>query len=182
MGQKSQFTKFVGSAAADDPTCGHPLLHLGGCQWRRERHLQLMIPRELGDVVLKEIHDSPTGGHLGAIQKRFYWIGQHNHVKEWCRRCEKCASYKPPPKYNHAPLQVDISGNLLQRVAMHILGPLPATCQSNSSSSYICTLHSIKVHLEFCVCIVVTILILSLLLLLVEPCTLGNTCNMTSVL
>lgn len=79
MGQKSQSTKFMGSATADDPTYGYPLRVWeevdGG---RRDRHLQLMIPRELGDMVLQKIHNSPTGGHLGVtktldkIWKRFY--------------------------------------------------------------------------------------------------------------
>ena len=34
----------------------------------KDRYLQLMITRELGDMVLDEIHDSPTGSHLGATK------------------------------------------------------------------------------------------------------------------
>ena len=58
-------------------------------------------------------------------------IGQCNDIEEWCRRCEICASRKPPPKHRHAPLRIDITGNPLQRVAMDILGPLPVTHQNN---------------------------------------------------
>ena len=106
----------------------------------RDRHLQLVMPRSLVDVVLIEINNAPAGGHLGVVKtlekarKRFYSIGQHKDLEEWCRRCKICASRKPqetPTKHRHAPLRMDITGNPLQRVAMDILGPLPVTHQNN---------------------------------------------------
>ena len=52
-------------------------------------------------------------------------------VEEWCKSCEKCSRRKSLPKHNKAPLQTDISGVPMQRIAMDIVGPLPETEHQN---------------------------------------------------
>ena len=71
-------------------------------------HLQLVIPRTSIQAVLKEFHDTPTGGHLGLrktlekVHSRFYWPGQrHNVVKA----CAECASRITPTRRRRAPMQ-----------------------------------------------------------------------------
>eukprot|EP00731_Ephydatia_muelleri_P019115 Em0011g1155a len=66
----------------------------------------LVIPRTSIQAVLKEFHDTPTGGHLGlrkTLEKEKTW----------------------------APMQSGLVGTPMQRVAMDILGPLPVTAREN---------------------------------------------------
>jgi hypothetical protein len=65
--------------------------------------LQLVIPRHLVSDVMSQLHDSPTGGHMGAtktlekVRQRFYWVKQRSTVEEWCKKCHLCNSRKSPP-------------------------------------------------------------------------------------
>ena len=68
---------------------------------------------------------------LEKIRSRFYWPGQRKDVEDLCKRCEMCASRKSPSTKRRAPLQSDLTGCPLQRVAMDILGPLPLTDRGN---------------------------------------------------
>eukprot|EP00731_Ephydatia_muelleri_P025679 Em0017g762a len=86
----------------------------------------------------QELHDAPTGGHLGVAkvlekaQQRFYWVGQRLDVEEWCRTCTRCGAQKSPAKHRRAPMEVDtVTDGPMQRIAMDILGPLPLTPRSN---------------------------------------------------
>lgn len=63
---------------------------------------------------------------------RFYWFGQCKDVEDWCQECKTCASWKSPSKHPRAPMQADVAGNLMQRIAMDILGPLPVTTNTSS--------------------------------------------------
>ena len=101
------------------------------------KHLQFVLPKALVKTILQECHDSPSGSHLGMtktlekIRSRFYWPGQRKDVEDWCKGCEMCASRKSPSTKRRAPLQSDLTGCPLQRVAMDILGPLPLTDRGN---------------------------------------------------
>ena len=106
--------------------------HRGAC-----KRLQLVLPPALVPVVLEELHDSTTGGHLGVtktlekVRQRFYWTGQRRDVEDWCRCCPLCISRKSPSKKPRAQMQIEQVGMPLQRVAMDILGPLPKTQAGN---------------------------------------------------
>ncbi len=106
----------------------------GGGQHKR---LQLIIPRKLVEGILREVHNTPTGGHLGVtkvlgkIRERFYWVGQRRDVEDWCRNCDVCASRKSPQQHRRAPMQIVTSGSPMQRVAMDIMGPFPETARRN---------------------------------------------------
>ena len=52
-------------------------------------------------------------------------------IEDWCKTCEACAARKSQPKSYQAPLQSDMSGVRMQRIAMDILGPLPETERQN---------------------------------------------------
>ena len=57
------------------------------------QHLQLVIPRVLRRLILKELHGGVSGGHLGEqkttnrLKERFYWPGYSQDVQMWCRNC-----------------------------------------------------------------------------------------------
>ena len=97
----------------------------------------IVLPRAMREEVLYELHNSPTGGHLGQrktrgkVSTRYYWFGMRREVENWCRRCELCARRKPPNPRTRAQMKVVEVGEPLQRVAIDVLGPLPETYRGN---------------------------------------------------
>ena len=103
----------------------------------KNKRLQLVLPHKMRTKVLEDLHNSPSGSHLGVmktlqkVQYRFYWPGQRKDVEDWCKACQSCGSRKNPPKTRRAPMQIIQSSTPMQRVAMDILGPLPVTSMGN---------------------------------------------------
>ena len=64
--------------------------------------LQLVVPMSQRKIVLAELHEGVTGGHLGQektlmkLKERFYWPGHWNDVQNWCNTCAACISRKTP--------------------------------------------------------------------------------------
>ena len=101
------------------------------CTW------QLLVPESLTAVILRELHDSKTAGHLGVaktlgrVKQRYYWYRCTQDVRDWCRKCDLCAARKKPQKAPRGPMKKYNVGAPLERVALDILGPLPETDSSN---------------------------------------------------
>eukprot|EP00731_Ephydatia_muelleri_P038941 Em1000g3a len=102
--------------------------------------LQLVVPMSQRKIVLAELHEGVTGGHLGQektlmkLKERFYWPGHWNDVQNWCNTCAACISRKTPAPKQRASLQSILVGQPMQLVAVDILGPLP---ESGNGNSYI---------------------------------------------
>ena len=98
---------------------------------------QVVVPVSLRKMVLKELHNSKSAGHLGEkktlarLRERFYWLGCGRDVRLWCQSCDECASRKPPAKSSRAPMQRYNVGAPLERIALDVLGPLPETDRGN---------------------------------------------------
>ncbi|CAC5365870.1 unnamed protein product [Mytilus coruscus] len=62
-------------------------LIVGSFEW------QLVLPKLFRQFVFKQLHETPTSGHLGAartvskIKSRSFWCGMHQDVQHWCRIC-----------------------------------------------------------------------------------------------
>lgn len=90
--------------------------------------IQVVLPKVMVPDVLKMLHNSVTGGHLGVqklqskVKDKFYWPGWFDDVKKWCRECTECASRKSL-QLNRAPLQPTF--------AVDILDPLPVSREKN---------------------------------------------------
>ncbi|KAK3095582.1 hypothetical protein FSP39_016324 [Pinctada imbricata] len=106
--------------------------------------LHIVLPKELRSLVLKELHDNPTGGHLGIkktidkVKKRFFWYGLSRFVEKWCSKCDVCSARKLPvrkPKYSMRQYHV---GAPLERIGMDIIGPLPKTKKGNKYILVMC--------------------------------------------
>ena len=102
---------------------------------------RMVLPRQLVEKVLFEVHDGVAGAHLGRMKTlmnmkaRFWRPGMTKEVHRHCDRCLTCAKCKPRPK-PRAPLQSFTSGNPMQ--CIHIgIGPLP---RSRRGNRYILTL------------------------------------------
>ena len=63
---------------------------------------QFVIPSNLRNDILHELHTMETTGHVGVnktlerVKVRFYWPGCTKDVKDWCRACDLCASRERP--------------------------------------------------------------------------------------
>ncbi|CAC5382448.1 unnamed protein product [Mytilus coruscus] len=113
-------------------------------KWESERGdnvtWQKVIPENLKECVLKQLHNSVTGGHLGIkktlskVRQRFFWFGVRKYIENWCSKCDVCASRKRPNRKPKAPMrQYNVGAPLvLERVAMDIMGPLPRSIQGNN--------------------------------------------------
>ncbi|KAK3893289.1 hypothetical protein Pcinc_002845 [Petrolisthes cinctipes] len=105
------------------------------------KYWQLVGPKKLRSKILNESHNQITSGHLGVkktlsrLRQRFYWMGMHQDVEEWCRACDVCCAKKGPKKRGCAPIQLYQVGAPMERVAVDIAGPLPHTDKGNR---YIC--------------------------------------------
>jgi hypothetical protein len=98
---------------------------------------QLVLPRSRIPDVLKELHNSPTGGHFGVmktiqkVRERFYWNQVRTDVEKWCKSCDACGARKGPNKRSRGKLQRYNVGAPFERIAFDILGPLPRTKEGN---------------------------------------------------
>jgi hypothetical protein len=92
---------------------------------------QLMIPRVLRTEVLQQCHNAIMGGHLGMsktlqkIKARFYWYGVTMSVKCHIQTCRICSANSKPRKKYRAPLGSYHVGNVMDRLGIDIMGPLP---------------------------------------------------------
>ncbi|GBN88600.1 Retrovirus-related Pol polyprotein from transposon 297 [Araneus ventricosus] len=66
------------------------------CRW------QLILPKSRITEVLRETHDSASGGHFGVMKtlsktrERFYWDRLRADVEKWCRDFHACGARKGP--------------------------------------------------------------------------------------
>ena len=98
---------------------------------------QIIIPQSLVPVVLEQLHDSVTGGHLGVkktfnkIREKYHWYRMYRDVERWCQKCDICNSRKMSQRRAKAPMKIYNVGAPLERVAVDIMGPLPITKMGN---------------------------------------------------
>ena len=81
---------------------------------------QVVLPLSLRPLVLKEMHDVPTAGHLAyqrtylKVKNNYYWPSMRLDIKEYCTACETCIAntkstlraYLFPHELPTAPFQV----------------------------------------------------------------------------
>ncbi|GBM41568.1 hypothetical protein AVEN_100601-1 [Araneus ventricosus] len=101
------------------------------CGW------QLIFPKSRIPEVLRETHDSASGGHFGVMKtlsktrERFYWDRLRANVKRWCRECHACGARKGPKTRTKGRLQRYNVGAPFERMALDILEPFPVTTKGN---------------------------------------------------
>jgi dUTPase len=99
--------------------------------------MQVILPRNLRQNVLEQLHDSPSGGHLGfdktfaRIQKRFSWYKCKDDVELYLKTCIVCAKFSRPSKTPRATMGTVRSGAPMERIACDIMGPLQETENHN---------------------------------------------------
>lgn len=97
----------------------------------------IIVPAQLKSFVMKQLHNSVTGGHLGVkktlskVKDRYFWYNMNNDVEVWCMKCDVCAAKKAPPRKLKAPLQQYNVGAPFERIAIDVLGPLTRSKRGN---------------------------------------------------
>jgi hypothetical protein len=94
--------------------------------------------RALRTKLLHEVHDTPTGGHLGIektfirLSRYFWWARIRYEVQEYVKSCHACQSNKAS---NQAPAgllhPLPIPTRNWEQVSVDFVGPLPPTSQAN---------------------------------------------------
>lgn len=92
---------------------------------------RVILPPELWAVVFKESHDSVWSGHLRAphtfarISQIYWWPNLQREVKRWVLGCQECGSRKARPREVIPPLRSLRGGEVGDRWALDVAGPLP---------------------------------------------------------
>ena len=99
--------------------------------------LQFVVPQKMRNTVLRQMHDSVIGAHLGRrkttskVLQNCYWFQLRDDVHNWLACCDICAANKSPTKKPRAPLGDMRVGAPMDRWAWDIIGPLPVTSRGN---------------------------------------------------
>ena len=102
--------------------------------------------REMQRKLLYEVHDAPTGGHLGQrktlhkLQSLCYWPGMQKDVEDYVQGCVVCGAVKPSQKMPAGLLQpLPIPHRPWEVISMDFVGPLARTKQyDNAVLSVVC--------------------------------------------
>ena len=87
---------------------------------------KLVLPGNMRREVMVHLHDSQTAGHLGVkktiarVKERFYWCGSSRDLREWCQKCDLCASRRGPRRTPRAPMQSYSVGAPFERAREHL--------------------------------------------------------------
>ena len=97
----------------------------------------VVIPQGLINVVLRNLHSSSSGGHMGVnrttarARERFFWPHMHKAVQKFTKNCSECSQIKHDPSLNKAPLkQIEVSEPFVFW-AMDYMGPIKETAREN---------------------------------------------------
>jgi len=90
---------------------------------------------EIKRRILHELHDAPTGGHVGVtktlkrLRERVYWYGMDRDVLQYVRSCVSCAA-KPGHQLPAGQLvPLPIPRRPWETISMDFIGPLPRTAR-----------------------------------------------------
>ncbi|UYV68861.1 hypothetical protein LAZ67_6001298, partial [Cordylochernes scorpioides] len=102
------------------------------------REWLLVVPRHLRPEILRNLHDSPTSGHLGftktydRIRKKLYWPGMYRNVRKYVAHCPDCQRRKRQPQLPSGLLQpIPVPIAAFEKVGMDLLGRFPTSMVGN---------------------------------------------------
>ena len=119
----------------------------------------LYIPKNkrLRTTLMREVHDAPTGGHLGRektyrrLTTRVYWRGVFRDVNDYVRSCVSCAQNKASHLTASDLLHpLPIPSRRWETITMDFVGPLPKTASGHDFLLVVVDKFSKTVHLIPC--------------------------------
>ena len=104
--------------------------------WDDEKE-KIILPPNLHETALNELHDNPLAGHLGVTKtfdrmtQRFYWPNLRNIVADYVKSCRDCGMYKRSYT-NSKPELVSIhSSRPFELIEIDVVGPFPTFSRGN---------------------------------------------------
>lgn len=100
-------------------------------------HRQVLIPSNLRNVVLKQLHDQSA--HLrmskttGKVKELFYWPGYEQDIEVHVQECEECQRCNPPQRLPIAPLGTIKAQRPFERVSWDLMDPFPQVTRETST-------------------------------------------------
>ena len=91
--------------------------------------MQLLVPHEMRDDVIKMSHGGMCGGHMGIaktcdqVQRRAFWPGWRMDTIRFCRRCPQCCTYHRGQLPRSGALQPIVAGAPFERMSIDLTGP-----------------------------------------------------------
>jgi hypothetical protein len=136
------------------------LLRGDGLLWTADGRFYVPDDREVQSKLLYEVHDAPTGGHMGErktlhkLQSTCYWEGMRKDIEDYVRGCQVCAAVKPSQRVPAGLLQpLPIPHRPWEVITIDFKGPLPpskffnavlvVTCKLTKRCHYIPTTMSV---------------------------------------
>ena len=110
------------------------LFHMSGLLGRR-----LWVPEALIPIVMHEMHDATTAGHMGVTRTlqrasvNYYWRGMRRTIQEWVLACPQCQQNNENPHGQvREPQRVGpYPSRPFERLNMDIVGPLPESLRGH---------------------------------------------------
>ena len=99
--------------------------------------LQVLVPHDMKDDILRECHEARTAGHLGRnktmanVKRRFLWPGMRPDVDVYVKTCNLCSRYKISGQKRRAGMKIFQVGEPAERLCIDIVGPFPETVEGN---------------------------------------------------
>lgn len=103
----------------------------------REGEKRVVLPVKYWALAFKEAHDSIWAGHLRGpqtlerLKRMYWWPHMKRSVRSWVAACQDCGSRKAKPQIVVPPLRSVRTGDVCDRWAVDVAGPLPVTAQGN---------------------------------------------------
>lgn len=98
---------------------------------------RIILPAVYWALAFKEVHDSIWAGHLRGpqtyerLQRMYWWPRMREAVFNWVSACQECGSRKARPQAVVPPLRSVRTGDVCDRWAIDVAGPLPVTQHGN---------------------------------------------------
>ncbi len=104
----------------------------------RSQNNRICVPKKNRVQVLKEFHDSPTGGHFGLektlsiIRRYFYWPNMKQFINDYVTTCDLCQKHKVwTHKRYRNPKLPEIPFEPWSTVSIDFCGTFPKTKKGN---------------------------------------------------
>lgn len=103
-------------------------------------HQRVCVPKRYRVMVLKEFHDTPTGGHFGSektyesLKRYFYWPNMKTTIEQYVSTCDLCQKSKDWTRKRYRDPQLpDVPLEPWTVVAIDFCGPFPKTKRGHDS-------------------------------------------------
>jgi hypothetical protein len=116
--------------------------------------LQVIVPRCLRKLYVRQCHTGMTGGHQGIrktqeqVARRAYFPAWKNTVVDVCCSCEECAKYHRGRPPRQGPLQMQEVSNVMDQLDIDLTGPHPT-----SSKGHVYIMTAVDVFSRFLVAV-----------------------------